>query len=67
MKGKMNAHHIKHVALAAMLAAGLTACSESPVLVDTEFEDMVLKTPAQASLIQFAPFANRSTRADINI
>lgn len=63
MKGKMNAHHIKHVALAAMLAAGLTACNESPVLVDTEFEDIALKTPPQASLIEFAPFANRSTRA----
>ena len=63
MKQKINAHRIKHVALAAMLAAGLAACSESPVLVDTEFEDIALKTPAQASLIEFAPFANRSTRA----
>ena len=63
MKYRIRRKNIIRKALATVLTAGLVACGHSPILVDTEFEDLSLKTPAQDTLIEFATFANRSTRA----
>ena len=63
MKYIMKRKNIIRKALATVLTAGLVACGHSPILVDTEFEDVTLKAPAQDSVIEFATFANRSTRA----
>ena len=63
MKSRMNKKNIIRKTLTTVLAAGLVACSNSPVLIDTEFENLSLKTPAQDSVIEFTTFANRNTRA----
>lgn len=59
----MNSKKIIRKALAAVFATGLAACGNSPVLVDTEIEEVGLKTPSQDAVIEFSTFANRSTRA----
>ena len=59
----MKKKNIIQTALATVFATGLVACSQSPVMVDTEFENVGLKTPAKGVAIEFATFANRNTRA----
>ena len=59
----MKKKNIIQKTLVAVFATGLVACGEAPVLVDTEFEDVGLKTPAKGAVIEFSTFANRSTRA----
>lgn len=49
-------------ALAATLLTAV-ACTNGPVLVDTEFEDITLKQPEKDTPIEFSTFADRSTRA----
>ena len=48
---------------AAALLTAMAACQNNPVLVDTEFDDIMLKQPSKESVIEFATFADRSTRA----
>lgn len=50
-------------ALAAVMVTTLAACTNSPVLIDTEFEDIQLKRPDEGSSIEFSTFADRRTRA----
>lgn len=49
--------------LAAAMVTAIAACTNSPVLIDTEFEDIQLKRPDEGSRIEFSTFADRSTRA----
>lgn len=55
--------NITKVSMAALLTATVVACSNSPVLVDTEFEEVELKRPIEEDVIEFTTFADRSTRA----
>ena len=50
-------------ALAATMLAAMAACQNGPVLIDTELEGVTLKQPDRASAIEFATFADRTTRA----
>lgn len=50
-------------AVAATLFATAVGCQESPVLVDTEFEQVTLKQPSKDRAIEFSTFADRNTRA----
>ena len=59
----MKVRNIAKMAMAAMLTATMVACTDSPVLIDTELENVELKRPNQECPIEFATFANRSTRA----
>ena len=49
--------------LAATALAVVAACQNSPVLVDTELEGITLSQPDKDRVIEFATFADRSTRA----
>lgn len=49
--------------LAASALAVVAACQNSPVLVDTELEGITLSQPDKDRTIEFATFADRSTRA----
>lgn len=49
--------------LSAVILSCVTACQNSPVLIDTELKDITLSQPDSTDAIQFATFANRSTRA----
>ena len=49
--------------LAATALAVVAACQNSPVLVDTELEGITLSQPDKDRAIEFATFADRSTRA----
>lgn len=46
-----------------LFSMAVAACSNSPVLVDTEIENVELKTPDEGKVIVFSTFADRSTRA----
>ena len=50
-------------ALAATALAVVAACTNGPVLVDTELEGITLSQPDKDRAIEFATFAKRSTRA----
>lgn len=52
---------VTKTALAATLL--IAACTNGPILVDTEFDDITLKQPEKDAPIEFATFADRSTRA----
>ena len=54
---------IKQSAIGTLLTLVVTACSNSPVLVDTELEGVELKRPNTEHVIEFTTFADRSTRA----
>ena len=49
--------------LSAVILSCVTACQNSPILIDTELKDITLSQPDSTDAIQFATFANRSTRA----
>lgn len=49
--------------MSTLLALAVVACSNSPVLVDTELENVELKRPIEEDVIEFTTFADRSTRA----
>ena len=59
---KMMRKNISRV-LAATILTVMAACQNSPVLIDTEFEQITLKQPDKDRAIEFATFADRSTRA----
>ena len=59
----MNKKNFIQKALAAVFVSGFVACGQSPVLVDTEIENVGLKQPDKGVAIEFSTFANRSTRA----
>ena len=59
----MNKKNFIQKALAAVFVSGLVSCGQSPVLVDTEIENVGLKQQDGGAAIEFATFANRSTRA----
>jgi hypothetical protein len=48
--------------LSAVILSCVTACQNSPILIDTELKDITLSQPDSTDAIQFATFANRSTR-----
>ena len=50
-------------AIAAAMLAVAVGCQESPVLIDTEFDQVTLKQPSRDRAIEFSTFADRSTRA----
>ncbi|MBQ5911611.1 MAG: fimbrillin family protein [Bacteroidaceae bacterium] len=49
--------------LSAVILFGMTACQNSPILVDTEIDNVEINREDKEHLISFATFANRSTRA----
>ena len=49
--------------LALLLLAGTAACTNVPVLVDREIEDIVMNESEKEQPIEFATFADRTTRA----
>ena len=49
--------------IAAIILTVMAACQNSPVLIDTEFDQVTLKQPDKDRAIEFATFADRSTRA----
>jgi hypothetical protein len=59
----MNTKHSIPTFLAAAMLTAMTACQNSPVLIETELKDITLVQPDSTCPIQFATFANRSTRA----
>ena len=59
----MKRRHMKRATQAVLFAATVAACSNSPVLVDTALENVELKVPDREHVIEFATFADRSTRA----
>ena len=59
----MKKKNIIQKALATVFVSGLVACGHSPVLVDTEIENVGLKQQDKGVAIEFSTFANRSTRA----
>lgn len=59
----MNKKNFIQKALAAVFVSGLVSCGQSPVLVDTEIENVGLKQQDGGAAIEFATFANRNTRA----
>ena len=59
----MNIKHSIPTFLAAAMLTAMTACQNSPVLIETELKDITLVQPDSTCPIQFATFANRSTRA----
>lgn len=58
----MKAKRITQAALTTLLVA-VAACTNSPVLVDTEFGDFDYIDTTQGPVIEFVPFAQRSTKA----
>ena len=58
--------NFKQITTVALLAA-TAACSNGPVLVDTEFQDIDVNKLGKKTAIEFAPFANRSTRAEVTV
>lgn len=59
----MKGRNITKIAIAALLTATVAGCNNSPVLVDTELENVELKRPVEENVIEFTTFADRNTRA----
>ena len=51
------------ITIAATLAAAMVGCSQTPVLVDTTFENIEQINPTKEKKIEFSTFADRNSRA----